>query len=234
MQHDDDLRERIVHLDPHLVVVDKPAGMQTVRHDEDAGRSDDVPLDEAVARLVSGRTRPAPLFVVHRLDRETSGLIVFARRGEAARALEHQLRRRRTHRRYLALATGNVRSGTFRSFLAEDRGDGRRGSTRHARFGKEAVTHVRAIEQFRSVTLVECRLETGRTHQIRIHLAEAGHPLVGEPRYGRTPSGARSLAPRLMLHAVELGFVHPASEAPMRFAAALPADFAACLAAAGK
>src|SRR5205807_826072 len=123
-------------------------------------------------------------------------------------------------------AHGNVGSRTIRSCIAVDRGDGLRGSVRgsHARAAREAVTHVERLEPLAGATLVACRLETGRTHQIRIHLSEASHPVLGERVYSRGWRGSRLEAPRLMLHAVELGFVHPATQQAMRWEQPMPAD----------
>jgi 23S rRNA pseudouridine1911/1915/1917 synthase len=129
-------------------------------------------------------------------------------------------------RRYLAIAHGDVPAGTLRSHLIEDRGDGLRGSARERqREGQIAITHVERIEALQGATLIGCRLETGRTHQIRIHLSEQGHPLVGETVYIRRYPGTLIPAPRQMLHAGELGFAHPVDERPMLFTDPPPADF---------
>ncbi len=125
-----------------------------------------------------------PLGVVQRLDVETSGLLVFARSREAYASLKGQLARHRVERTYLAIVAGRAQPRTYRSHLAEG-GDGRRGSTRDRKRGKRAVTHVEVVERLAEATLVSCRLETGRTHQIRIHLSEAGHPVLGDRRYAR-------------------------------------------------
>ena len=213
-------RERVVFADRHVVVVDKPAGLDSVPW----GDATDT-LDRRLAQLLGCR-----IHVVHRLDRDTTGLLMFARTEEAAGKLEHQLRRHTVHRRYLALAHGEVQAAVIRSFLAEDRGDGLRGSVTNPKLGKEAVTHVQPIEFFRDATLVSCQLETGRTHQIRIHLAEQGHMLLGERGYVREHRGPALQAPRILLHAAELGFVHPVSGAPLKFALPLPADMQAVIA----
>jgi 23S rRNA pseudouridine1911/1915/1917 synthase len=130
----------------------------------------------------------------------------------------------------LAIAQGAVEAQTIASRLVRDRGDGRRGSTNLPGVGKSAVTHVRPIERLGDYTLVECRLETGRTHQIRIHLADIGHPLCGEKVYGKplfSPGRPdTSGAPRLALAAVELGFVHPVTGEAMQFESSLPWDLA--------
>jgi 23S rRNA pseudouridine1911/1915/1917 synthase len=216
-------REILVHVDAHVVVVRKPAGIATVPFEDERDT-----LDRVVQGLLRKSVRPgtsvAPLGVVQRLDKETSGLIVFARTTAAKRGLSQQLRQRTVHRRYLALAHGAVQSGVIRSRLVQDRGDGRRGSTERADLGRESVTHVRAIELFERATLVECRLETGRTHQIRIHLSERGHPLLGERVYTRGYGGTLLPAPRILLHAAELGFDHPITSAPLRFEEPMPED----------
>jgi len=172
----------------------------------------------------------AQLHPVHRLDRETSGLLVFARTAEARKHLEHQFRRHTVERRYLAVARGAVEAGTIVSRLVRDRGDGRRGSTSLPNVGKRAVTHVRPVERLGDYTLIECRLETGRTHQIRIHLSEQGHPLCGDKIYGkplfRAAAPDASGARRLALCAVELGFIHPTTGEKLRFETRPPQDFA--------
>jgi 23S rRNA pseudouridine1911/1915/1917 synthase len=154
--------------------------------------------------------------------------VVFARNVPAARILAEQFRLHTTQRRYLAIAVGRVRQRTIESRLVRDRGDGRRGSG-EGDDGKVAITHVAPLEHYGDgYTLVECRLETGRTHQIRIHLAESGHPLCGERVYASPARRGRqvddSQAPRVMLHAAELGFVHPVSGADLRFESPLPDD----------
>jgi 23S rRNA pseudouridine1911/1915/1917 synthase len=222
-------RARLVYFDPQLVVVDKPAGISTVPYEKGERGT----LDQLVAALLPktrGKGPPASLGVVQRLDKETSGLIVFARTFGAKKVLGAQLRAHTVHRRYLALAHGQVQKATFRSHIAKNRGDGLRGASRFGNEGQLSVTHVEPVRTFESATLVACRLETGRTHQIRIHLAEAGHPIVGERVYIRNYAGTLLPAPRPMLHAAELGFVHPVREESMKFEAPLPDDFAAMLA----
>lgn len=229
---------RIRYLDEHLVVVEKPAGMTTLRHREERDwperRKQIQPtLDELLPAVIAQREKrkgrkPPPLRPVHRLDRETSGLMVFARSVPAERVLGAQFREHSIHRRYLAVVLGAVEAQTFQSNLVRDRGDGRRGSTPKAGEGKHAVTHVRPLETLGPYTLVECRLETGRTHQIRIHLAESGHPLCGEKVYQQSRSGRstpdQSGAPRIALHAAELGFVHPVTGKALSFEMPLPDD----------
>jgi 23S rRNA pseudouridine1911/1915/1917 synthase len=167
---------------------------------------------------------------VHRLDRETSGLMVFARTVEAERGLGQQFRKHAIHRRYLAIVQGRLEKPlTIDTRLVRDRGDGRRGSTTLPNVGKRAVTHVAPLEALDDYTLIECRLETGRTHQIRIHLAEAGHMLCGEKVYHQPlfqpGKPDTSGAPRVMLHAAELGFEHPVTGEQLHFQMDPPEDF---------
>ena len=212
-------RARVLHLDRDVVVVDKPPGLSTVPFGDEKDA-----LDGRQRELLGARVH-----VVQRLDRDTSGVMVFARTRDAFTHLEHQWRRHTVTRSYLAVAHGVVRAATLRSFLAEDRGDGLRGSIANSRVGKEAITHVEPVELLRSATLVRCRLETGRTHQIRIHLAEHGHMLLGERGYVRDHRGAVLEAPRILLHAAELGFQHPATGAALEFVVPMPDDMAAAV-----
>jgi len=253
---------RVVHLDDDVVVVDKPTGVTTTRHHEEASwparrRQMQPTLEElvpdAIGRYLGARAarangphrggargrdekrrRVPPVRAVHRIDRETSGLVVFARNVPAARILAEQFRLHTTRRRYLAVVVGRAAAGTIESHLVRDRGDGRRGSADDDD-GKLAITHVSPLEHLGDAyTLVECRLETGRTHQIRIHMAESGHPLCGERVYAaprRDGPRDESRAARVMLHAAELGFVHPVSGEELRFTSPLPADIKQVLAA---
>ena len=180
------------------------------------------------------RGRPAPVRAVHRLDNETSGLVAFALTAEAERHLGRQFRAHTTDRLYLALVRGRAKSGRIESVLVSDRGDGRRGSTTDpAAAGQRAVTHVRVVEELGEYTLVECRLETGRTHQVRIHLGEAGTPLCGERVYDRPvhgrPAADDSGAKRVALHAATLGFEHPATGERVQWTSPLPKDMAELL-----
>lgn len=219
-------RSAILHLDAQVVVVDKPAGISTVPYDEEERGT----LDQLVMETISERGRRAPLGIVHRIDKETSGVVVFARTVAAKQALKNQFRFHTVGRRYLAIAHGNVKSATIESRLVADRGDGRRGSVDSEELGREAITHVKWLESLRGSTLVECRLETGRTHQIRIHLAERNHPLVGERVYSKNYRGDLIAAPRLMLHARELSFDHPTTGQRLEFERPPPADMQAVLA----
>lgn len=221
------------HLDEHVVVVEKPAGINSVRHPAELAWRDErkqlsPTLHDLVPDLIAQRlgSRGSRLRIVHRLDKETSGLLVFARSVLAESDLGKQFHAHTVIRRYLALVVGTPTAGTIQSSLVRDRGDGRRGS---GEGGKDAVTHVEIAERLGAFSLVRCRLETGRTHQIRIHLSEAGHPVCGEKVYNRTAEGMDLLdasgAPRLMLHATELGFVHPVTRSALHWEMPPPADF---------
>jgi 23S rRNA pseudouridine1911/1915/1917 synthase len=227
------------YIDEHVVVIEKPAGISTVRHPAEKDWLEErrllvLTLDDLVMRQIGmqlprKKHDPRPrLRIVQRLDKETSGLVVFARTVDAERGLGMQFRRHTVTRRYLAVVAGIVTAQTIRSTLARDRGDGRRGSTTLPDAGKEAVTHIAVEEALPGYTLLSIRLETGRTHQIRIHLAELGHPVCGERVYNRRFQGGaipdESGAPRLALHAAELGFAHPITEEAMHWDMPLPAD----------
>jgi 23S rRNA pseudouridine1911/1915/1917 synthase len=235
------------HLDEHVVVVEKPSGISTVRHPAERDWSErrkalSPTLEDLLPPLIArheGRPRKGPLprlRVVHRLDKDTSGLVVFARTVTAERGLGKQFHAHTVIRRYLTVVPGFVPAQRIATRLVRDRGDGRRGSTRQPDAGKEAVTHVEVVERLPGYTLLACRLETGRTHQIRIHLAELGHPVCGERVYLNPPGGGvrkdDSGAPRLALHAAELGFDHPVTRQAMHWSMPLPdelQDFLAAL-----
>ena len=214
----------IVHVDAHVVVVQKPAGISTVPYDENETGT----LDELVQNEL-GRREP-PLGIVHRIDKETSGLVLFARSLAAKLDLKNQFRVHSVRRRYRAIVHGPIADRTIFSRLVQDRGDGRRGSTNNPKLGRESTTHVFFREALAGATFIECRLETGRTHQIRIHLSEAGHPLVGERVYDRNNPHPIIVAPRLMLHALQLGFRHPVTGQELDFEQPLPADILEVLA----
>jgi 23S rRNA pseudouridine1911/1915/1917 synthase len=229
--------ELVVHLDPEIVVVRKPAGILTVPFEREDRDTLLALARVAVRRMEASRSHNPTLRAVQRLDKDTSGLVVFARSVNAQRHLQEQLAAHTVTRRYLAIAHGEVRDGVHESLFVPDRGDGLRGSWGRFRrergapppTAREAVTRVQVVERLRGATLAACELETGRQHQIRIHLAEAGHPLVGETVYVRDylrdNRGPLLPAPRPMLHAAVLGFLHPRGDKPMRFEDPLPDDF---------
>src|SRR5262245_32281854 len=223
------------HLDAHIVVVEKPPGLTTMRHDEEAaefGRGRRF-LPQTLADLLPGLIArreggpPMPVLPVHRIDKETSGLVVFARNLAAEQHLGQQFRDHTIGRRYLALVRGQAVDAKIESWLVRDRGDGRRGSG-PAGEGQRAVTHVSVLEKLGDYCLVECRLETGRTHQVRIHLGEAGAPLCGERVYDRPLHGRplpdASGAKRTALHAALLAFDHPATGQRLRWSSPPPPD----------
>jgi 23S rRNA pseudouridine1911/1915/1917 synthase len=221
----------LVFDDTHLVVIDKPAGVSSVPYEpRETGTAMD--LIRGAWRRMGLPATSVPLHVVHRIDRATSGLLAFAKTKRAELGLAAQLRAHSMERTYVCVAHGAVASRRIESTLVADRGDGLRGSTTHREQGKRAITHVEAREALRGATLCAVRLETGKTHQIRIHLAEAGHPLVGETVYIRDfeNAGHRPIAsPRLLLHAATLGFVHPVTNERIHLTSPLPAEFSAIL-----
>jgi 23S rRNA pseudouridine1911/1915/1917 synthase len=226
----------IAFFDRDVVVVDKPAGMLSIPY-EPGDKDTLADCTRTLLRQMGGRGVRPELGVVHRLDKETSGLMVFARTLDAKRVLEAQFRAHDIERVYHAIAHGVVTAQRIETHLIADRGDGIRGSYGHFRRprggippdARRSVTHVTPIAPLAGATLVECRLETGRQHQIRIHLSELGHPLVGERVYIRDYAGRKIEATRPMLHARVLGFVHPRTGQRMSFEREAPEDFRAML-----
>ena len=222
---------RIVFEDSQVVIIDKPAGVSSVPYEpRETGTALDL-IRDAWRRQRRPATDQA-LHVVHRIDKDTSGLLAFAKTKKSERDLGMQFRAHTIERTYLCVAHGSVASGRIESRLVDDRGDGLRGSVRVGDHGKTAITHVRALRPLAGATLCEVQLETGKTHQIRIHLAERGHPLVGERVYVRDyeARGNRPIpSPRLLLHAATLGFSHPTTHADVSFESPLPEDFQAVL-----
>jgi 23S rRNA pseudouridine1911/1915/1917 synthase len=194
-------RLRLVHEDEHILVVDKPPGLLTIATEAERTRTAYRLLQDWVGAKSQGR-----VFVVHRLDRETSGLLVFARSLAVKRLLQAQFQARTPERVYVARVEGAVReeAGELTSHLVEDRALRVR-PVRDGRRGKEAITRYRVLERYREATLLELALVTGRRGQIRAQLAALGHPIVGDRAYG----GRRDPHGRVCLHATRLGFVHP-------------------------
>lgn len=211
-------RIRIVHEDESVIVIDKPAGLLTMATDTERTKT----AYAAVRAYLNNRKRPEKVFIVHRLDREASGLLVFAKTFEAKERLQDQFKDHSAGRRYIAVVEGVVKEDRFtiRSYLAENAAYNVY-STPNRKIGKLAVTHVRVVKRRSKATMVEVRLETGRKHQIRVHLAEKGHPIVGDKNYG----GGWNPIRRLALHGARLEFKHPATGKAMSFDAPYPKTF---------
>jgi len=226
-----DIALEIVFEDDHLLVVDKPAGM--VVHPA-AGNFDgtlvNALLHHCAGRLsgIGGVARPG---IVHRIDKDTSGLLVVAKTDVAHEGLAAQFARHSIDRRYQAVVAGvpNPASGKVDAPLARSSANRQKMAIVEGERGKRAVTHYRLVRPLREAALIECRLETGRTHQVRVHMTSLGHPLIGDPVYGRTRPAHRELLKRLnferqALHAAELGFIHPVSRENLSFKSAIPSD----------
>ncbi len=269
--HEDSLAKPVVEQeinirfqDEHLMVVEKPAGVTSVRNDEDDGRKDKAPtLDELLQKRLDregltnlpGRGAGASkgsqkdrqqlaakmqfkqirvkVRPVHRLDRDTSGLMIFAISPTAEEKLTQMFADHTIDRAYLAVAHGNIESQTIESEFVRDRGDGLRGSLsadKTSPESKKAVTHIKLIRHIGTqYSLIDCQLETGRTHQIRIHLSETGHMLCGERVYTRPTVNAQPLpdhsgAPRQVLHAYRLALIHPITGKQHTFESKFPRD----------
>jgi len=271
---------RIAYVDEFLVVVEKPAGITSVRHFEERNlsekrrqlqptleelipltllhhfkrnskpREDEDPTQKRSKRLpvsprefkdiryeerqnLEHKLKRVQVIAVHRLDRDTSGLMLFARTPSIAQSLIEAFKHHRVVRKYHAVVYGHPQQQTFDSVLVRDRGDGHRG-TKPAEVEttdpteQHAITHIRPIETIGPYSLIECQLETGRTHQIRIHLSEAGHLLCGDAIYCKRADGSliedSSGAPRQALHSATLAFDHPISGEKLEFKMAWPAD----------
>ena len=224
-----DIALDIIFEDDHLLVIDKPAGL--VVHPA-AGNPDgtlvNALLHHCAGRLsgIGGVARPG---IVHRIDKDTSGLMVVAKTDRAHEGLAKQFAVHSIDRRYKAIVAGrpNPPSGSIDAPLA--RSPANRKKVAIVQTGKRAVTHYRTLQPLREATLVECRLETGRTHQVRVHMTSIGNPLLGDPVYGRTKAAHRPLLETLRfrrqaLHAAHLGFIHPVKSNALSFDSELPAD----------
>jgi 23S rRNA pseudouridine1911/1915/1917 synthase len=213
----------VPYADEHLLVIDKPAGV--VVHPARGHRAGT--LAQALAVIAAGGEDAARAGIVHRLDRDTSGLLVVARSEEAHRALRAALQARAITREYLVLVEGRppARTGTIDAPLGRDRRVRTRMST-DTDVPREAVTHFEIERALPRTTLLRVRLETGRTHQIRAHLQAIGHPVVGDPEYG-TPG--RLGLERQFLHATRLAFAHPVTGEPVDVSSPLPPDLQAAL-----
>jgi 23S rRNA pseudouridine1911/1915/1917 synthase len=221
----------VVYEDDHVLVVDKPAGV--VVHPAPGHPTGT--LVEALAGRAAGGNDPYRPGIVHRLDRDTSGLLVVAKSDAALRSLQEQLRTRELKREYLALVAGrpDARSGTIDVPIGRDR----RNRTIHSTSTdtpREARTHFTIERALPRTTLLRVQLETGRTHQIRVHLAAIGHPVCGDPEYGGSACGSRLGLTRQFLHSTALGFSHPATGEPHRCESKLPVDLLRTLEAAAR
>jgi 23S rRNA pseudouridine1911/1915/1917 synthase len=221
----------IVFEDEHLIVVDKPAGL--VVHPA-AGNLDGTLVNALLHHCrgqlsgIGGVARPG---IVHRIDKDTSGLLVVAKTDAAHESLAKQFADHSLKRAYLAVVAGRPipPAGTVKGAIARSSTNRKKMALVEDDRGKHAVTHYRTIESIGPATLVQCRLETGRTHQIRVHLSSIGHPLLGDPVYGRNPPRLRPLLTRLgfqrqALHAAELGIIHPVTGDRLHWRSELPAD----------
>lgn len=226
-----DVPLRVVFEDQHLLVIDKPAGL--VVHPA-AGNRDGTLVNALLHHCggslsgIGGVARPG---IVHRIDKDTSGLLVVAKTDVAHEGLARQFAAHSIERRYLAIVSGvpKTAGGTIDAPLARSSANRKKIAIVETGRGKRAVTHWRRLSMLRDAALVECRLETGRTHQVRVHMASLGHALIGDPVYGRAGKTHRKLLDdidfhRQALHAAELGFIHPVTRHRLSFASEMPTD----------
>lgn len=231
----EDIPLTIAYEDAHLIVVDKPAGM--VVHPavgNITGTLVNALLHHCRGNLsgINGVARPG---IVHRIDKDTSGLLVVAKSDAAHEGLAVQFAAHTVHRRYIAVTAGvpSPATGTINARVGRSDADRKKMTVlpNNSSRGKSAITHYTVTERLDDAAVIECRLETGRTHQVRVHCASIGHPLLGDPAYGRTPKSLRPLLERLgfarqALHAAELGFAHPLTGEMVQFRSNLPPDMA--------
>jgi 23S rRNA pseudouridine1911/1915/1917 synthase len=231
-----DIPLTVIFEDEYLIVVDKPAGL--VVHPA-AGNLDGTLVNALLHHCrgqlsgIGGVARPG---IVHRIDKDTSGLLVVAKTDAAHEGLARQFADHSIERVYLAVTGGHPVpvAGTVRGAIGRSSTNRKKMALVEDGRGKHAVTHYKTLKRLDAAALVECRLETGRTHQVRVHLSSIGHALLGDPAYGRTPPRLRPVLDRLdfhrqALHAAVLGFTHPVTGTALRFDSALPADMTALL-----
>ncbi len=228
-----DIPLSVTYEDDALIVVDKPAGL--VVHPA-AGNPDGTLVNALLHHCrgqlsgIGGVARPG---IVHRIDKDTSGLLVVAKSDAAHEGLARQFADHSIVRAYKAVTAGRPMpaAGTIRGAIARSAHDRKKMALVDDGRGKHAVTHYRTLSPLDGAALVECRLETGRTHQVRVHLASIGHSLLGDPVYGRAPARIRPILARIgfarqALHAAELGFIHPISGEALHFTSPTPVDMA--------
>jgi len=226
-----DIPLAVIFEDEHLIVVDKPAGL--VVHPA-VGNLDGTLVNALLHHChgqlsgIGGVARPG---IVHRIDKDTSGLLVVAKSDRAHEGLARQFAAHSIARSYRAVVSGLPRpaAGRIEGAIARSTTNRKKMAIVEDGRGKHAVTHYNVLEALKSASLVECRLETGRTHQVRVHMSSIGHSLLGDPVYGRTPSSLRPLLDRLgfhrqALHAAELGFVHPVTGETVHFRSVISED----------
>ncbi|MCT2399721.1 RluA family pseudouridine synthase [Novosphingobium mangrovi (ex Huang et al. 2023)] len=226
-----DIPLNVVFEDEDLIVVDKPAGL--VVHPA-AGNLDGTLVNALLHHCrgqlsgIGGVARPG---IVHRIDKDTSGLLVVAKTDRAHEGLAAQFADHSIERAYLAVVAGRPvpLAGTVTGSIARSNTNRKKMAIVEDGRGKHAVTHYRTLESLKGASLVECRLETGRTHQVRVHMSSIGHMLLGDPVYGRTPSAIRPILQKLgfsrqALHAAELGFIHPVTGERVHFVSPIPDD----------
>ena len=224
-----DIALNVVYEDEYLIVIDKPAGL--VVHPA-AGNADGTLVNALLHHCrgslsgIGGVARPG---IVHRIDKDTSGIMIAAKTDAAHEGLAKQFADHSIERRYRAIVGGwpAPAAGTVDAPLA--RSPANRKKIAIVENGRRAVTHYKTIRPLRGAALIECRLETGRTHQVRVHMTSIGHPLLGDPVYGRPKEAHRAILKRLdfhrqALHAAHLGFVHPVTSAALAFDSEIPAD----------
>ncbi|MBA4165619.1 MAG: RluA family pseudouridine synthase [Erythrobacter sp.] len=228
----------VVYEDEHLIVINKPAGM--VVHPAAGNREGTLVnalLHHCRGQLsgIGGVARPG---IVHRIDKDTSGLLVVAKSDKAHEGLARQFAEHSIERRYLAVCAGHPvpAQGTIAGKIGRSDANRKKMALldKNSSRGKHAITHYKVLKRLDSCALIECRLETGRTHQVRVHCASIGHALIGDPLYGRTPAKLRPVLKELgfarqALHAASLGFIHPVSGERMAFECELPADMRALI-----
>ncbi|MDX3910025.1 MAG: RluA family pseudouridine synthase [Sphingobium sp.] len=227
----EDIALTVVYEDADLIVIDKPAGM--VVHPA-AGNGDgtlvNALLHHCAGQLsgIGGVARPG---IVHRIDKDTSGLLVAAKTDKAHEGLARQFKDHSIERLYAAIVAGRPLppAGTISQWLGRSDSDRKKMAVQPEGRGKHAVTHYRTLEPLRDATLVECKLETGRTHQVRVHMAHLGHPLIGDPVYSKSKKHFKSLLETLSfdrqaLHARTLGFIHPVTSRALSFESHIPPD----------